>query len=71
MDLKNGSGSVANQDGEADCDMTMSAEDFVSMFQGKLNSTSAFMSGKLKIGGNMMMAMKLEQLMQDMQKSKL
>ena len=57
--------------GESDCQMTMSPEDFVSMFQGKLNATSAFMSGKLKIEGNMMLAMKLEQLMHDMHKSKL
>jgi len=51
--------------------MTMSNEDFINMFQGKLNATTAFMSGKLKIEGNMMLAMKLEQLMNDMHKSKL
>ena len=71
LDLKNGSGRIQHGEGESDCQMTMSTEDFVSMFQGKLNSTTAFMSGKLKIEGNMMLAMKLEQLMNDMHKAKL
>ena len=71
LDLKNGDGCIKHEDGEADCVMTMSPDDFVSMFQGKLNATSAFMGGKLKIEGNMMLAMKLEQLMKDMHKSKL
>ena len=32
------------------------------MFSGKLGATTAFMTGKLKISGNMGLAMKLEQL---------
>ena len=43
--------------------MTMTSEDFVKMFKGELNPTQAFMSGKLKIKGDMMIAMKLEKLM--------
>ncbi len=38
----------------------MSAEDYTSMMEGKLNSTSAFMAGKLKIKGDMSLAMKLQ-----------
>lgn len=38
----------------------MSAEDYLSMMDGKLNSTSAFMAGKLKIKGDMSLAMKLQ-----------
>ena len=65
MDLKNGSGSVcAGQPGmEADVVMKCDSEDLVAMFQGKLSPTMAFMSGKLKITGNMGAAMKLEKLM--------
>jgi len=65
MDLKNGSGSVsASSEGqEADVMMKCDSEDLVAMFQGKLSPTMAFMSGKLKIVGNMAAAMKLEKLM--------
>lgn len=44
------------------CTITMSAGDFVSMAGGKLNPTAAFMSGKLKLKGDMGMAMKLQSL---------
>ncbi|XP_002120177.2 hydroxysteroid dehydrogenase-like protein 2 [Ciona intestinalis] len=71
LDLKNGEGKVTKGDGDSDVVMKMASSDFVSMFQGKLNSTAAFMQGKLKIDGNMMLAMKLEQLMNKMQKAKL
>ena len=43
--------------------MKCDSEDLVAMFQGKLSPTMAFMSGKLKITGNMGAAMKLEKLM--------
>lgn len=56
--------------GQAQCTMSMDCEDFVKMFKGQLNPTQAFMSGKLKIKGDMMLAMKLEKLMGKM-KSKL
>lgn len=75
VDLKNASGDVINgaerSDVEADVTMTMKQEDFIDMFEGKLNSTAAFMQGKLKIDGNMMLAMKLEKLMNQMNKAKL
>lgn len=42
--------------------LTMAAPDFVDMTQGKLDGMSAFMSGKLKIAGDMGLAMKLQNL---------
>lgn len=63
LDLKNGNGSIAQGEGDGDCTMTMKSEDFVAVFEGKLNSTQAFMQGKLKINGNMGLAMKLEKVM--------
>jgi len=70
LDLKNGAGACGK--GEAgdkvDCTMTMSAANFTKMFSGKMSPTSAFMTGKLKIEGNMGKAMKLEKLMGKMQK---
>lgn len=42
--------------------MTMAASDYVDMTTGKLNGQMAFMSGKLKIAGDMGLAMKLQSL---------
>ena len=56
--------------GKANCTMTLSSDDFVKMFKGQMNPTQAFMGGKLKIKGDMMMAMKFEKMMGAM-KSKL
>ncbi len=53
-----GEGPIEN----AGCTVIMSAADFQAMAGGKLNPTAAFMSGKLKIKGDMGMAMKLQSL---------
>src|SRR5690349_24324722 len=42
--------------------LSMSAQDYVDMILGKLNGQMAFMSGKLKISGDMGLAMKLQSL---------
>ena len=65
LDLKNGSGSCEECSPEAEADVTMTTDSqmMVDMFQGKVGPTSAFMSGKLKIKGNMAAAMQLETLM--------
>lgn len=44
---------------KAGCTLTLSDDDFIAMQTGKLDSMKAFMSGKLKISGNMMLAQKL------------
>merc|ERR1711892_932990 len=46
---------------------TLTSANFGKMFAGKLKPTAAFMSGRLKISGNMGKAMKLEKLMGKMQ----
>ncbi|MFG6498672.1 SCP2 sterol-binding domain-containing protein [Sulfitobacter sp. 1A13191] len=46
-------------DEEADVTLSADAETFQSILQGDTNPTSAFMTGKLKIDGDMGMAMKL------------
>lgn len=68
LDLKNKSGNVGygEPSDRADVVMSMSTDDFVKMFSGKLKPTMAFMSGKLKIKGNMALAIKLEKLMNQM-----
>jgi len=42
--------------------ITIAASDFIDMTEGRLDGMSAFMSGKLKVGGDMGLAMKLENL---------
>ncbi len=50
-------------EGEADdpdCVVSMKESDFVDMYSGKLPGPQAFMMGKLKIQGDMSLAMKLQ-----------
>jgi putative sterol carrier protein len=44
--------------------ISMSAGDFVGLATGKLDPTMAFMTGKLKVRGDMALAMKLQNLLQ-------
>lgn len=46
-------------EGSADVTLTADAETFQDMLEGALNPTSAFMSGRLKVDGDMGLAMKL------------
>ncbi|CAL1567319.1 unnamed protein product [Knipowitschia caucasica] len=73
LDLKSGAGSAGAGEptDKADVVMTMDSADFSKMFAGKLKPTLAFMSGKLRIKGDMTMAIKLEKLMSWMNKAKL
>ena len=45
--------------------ITMKDTDFVDLATGKLDGTAAFMSGKLKIKGDMGLAMKLQGILRD------
>jgi len=73
LDLKSGSGSAGQGQApvKADVVMAMDSSDFSKMFSGKLKPTLAFMSGKLRIKGDMTLAIKLEKLMSRMNKAKL
>ena len=46
-------------DEEADVTLNADADTFRSIFEGELNPTSAFMTGKLSVDGDMGLAMKL------------
>lgn len=52
-----------------DCTLTVSDGDFIDMATGKLDGNKAFTSGRLKVAGNMMLALQLESLFSN--KSKL
>lgn len=46
----------------ANITITMAATDYLDMINGKLNPQMAFMGGKLKIKGDMSLALKMQQL---------
>jgi SCP-2 sterol transfer family len=63
-DLKNGAGKVGQGEAEKpDATLTMDSKNFQAMFTGKMKPAAAFMTGKLKISGDLQKAMKLEKLM--------
>ncbi|MFS0674098.1 SCP2 sterol-binding domain-containing protein [Ornithinibacillus sp. 179-J 7C1 HS] len=53
-----------------DCTLIMVKEDFLAMANGELNGTKAFMSGRLKIKGNMGLALKLQDILATYNKTK-
>ncbi|XP_074032527.1 peroxisomal multifunctional enzyme type 2 isoform X2 [Leptinotarsa decemlineata] len=63
MDLKNAKVYEGKPEGKPNTTLTISDEDFMLMSEGKLNPQTAFMKGKLKITGNIMMAQKLAPLL--------
>ncbi|XP_028604434.2 peroxisomal multifunctional enzyme type 2 [Podarcis muralis] len=66
MDLKNGSGDVYQGParGKADTIFSLSDDDFVDLVLGKINPQKAFISGKLKVKGNIMLSQKLGTILQ-------
>ncbi|MDN2567266.1 SCP2 sterol-binding domain-containing protein [Aquibium sp. A9E412] len=53
---------VTTEDAPADCTIALSKDDLEAMMAGDLNPTSAFMQGKLKVDGDMSVAMQLSQV---------
>uniref|UniRef100_H2ZML9 Sterol carrier protein 2 n=1 Tax=Ciona savignyi TaxID=51511 RepID=H2ZML9_CIOSA len=61
INAKTGKGSVEfNSKIKPDCTITMTDDDMYDLMMGKLNPNAAFFNGKLKISGNMAMAMKIQ-----------
>ncbi|MDF1562696.1 MAG: SCP2 sterol-binding domain-containing protein [Deltaproteobacteria bacterium] len=50
-------------DADAKCTVTVADADFLKVIDGSLNAQMAFMSGKLKIGGDLSLAMKLGEVL--------
>jgi len=55
--------SISEVDGEAECTVTMDGDTFLGIIDGSVNPQSAFLMGKMAIGGNMLLALKLAELM--------
>ncbi|GGI69039.1 hypothetical protein GCM10007973_02660 [Polymorphobacter multimanifer] len=50
---------VTNEDGPVDCTVKVSMADFMDIANGKQNAQMAFMMGKLKVDGDMSVALQL------------
>ena len=62
VDVDDGKVSVKEGDGDADATIAASEDTFEQIAAGDLNATTAYMTGKLKIRGDMGAAMKLQKL---------
>lgn len=60
--VDDGTVSVSEGAGEADCTIRASEETLVKIANGEANATTAYMTGKLKIEGDMGAALKLQKL---------
>ena len=62
VDVEDGKVSVTQGGGDADAVISASEETFRRIIAGEQNPTSAYMTGKLKVKGDMGAAMKLQKL---------
>lgn len=53
---------VTEADGAAQCTIKMAANDFVDMVEGRADARQLFFSGKLRVEGDMGLAMKLKKI---------
>jgi len=59
IDGKSTPNTVSNENKPADCTITVSLDTFKKMVAREIDGTAAFMQGKLKVAGDMSVAMKL------------
>jgi putative sterol carrier protein len=62
VDVDDGKVTVTEGDADADAVISTSEETFTKMINGEQNPTSAYMTGKLKVKGDMGAAMKLQKI---------
>jgi putative sterol carrier protein len=57
---------ASNEDAEADATVKVDFDDFKKMAAGEMDPTMAFMQGKLKVLGDMSVAMKLQSILKNL-----
>jgi putative sterol carrier protein len=57
---------ATTEDSDADCTISVSKDDFIALAEGNLDPMMAFMSGKLKVAGDMSVAMGLQSIFSNM-----
>ncbi|WP_026942903.1 SCP2 sterol-binding domain-containing protein [Hellea balneolensis] len=57
---------ATTEDNDADCTISVSKDDFIALAEGNLDPMMAFMSGKLKVAGDMSVAMGLQSIFSNM-----
>jgi putative sterol carrier protein len=62
VSVADGAVSVVEGAGDADCTISASEETLMKIAKGEANATTAYMTGKLKIKGDMGAALKLQKL---------
>lgn len=62
VDVVDGAVTVTESGGEADCVIAMNEDVLLRLIEGKQNPATAFMTGKIKVDGDMSLALKLKQL---------
>ena len=63
IDARGRPNKISNDDREADCTLTMSLATFQKIVSGEIDGASAFMQGKVKVAGDMSIAMKVGPLL--------
>lgn len=62
IDGKSTPNSVSNDNGEADCTVGITLENLTAMLEGDLDPATGFMMGKLKVSGDMSVALRLQRV---------
>jgi putative sterol carrier protein len=62
VDVDDGATTVTESTDAADCVIRMKEQTLLRLIDGKQNPATAFMTGKIKVDGNMALALKLQQL---------
>ncbi len=63
VDAASSPNTVSNEDTDADCTIVISMKNFKKLLAGDLNPTTAFMLRKIKVEGDMGIAMKLSSVL--------